>query len=328
MYLELQLALKKDGHESLSAVSAFLDDTLRGYTSVTFHATQRISDGDSRVYRGKLDLSPNEPIEVVCKIAFNEDSDRLEDEAELYTHKMKHLQGTTIPRFYGLFSGTYINMLGKTRAIRCIILEAWGASMTTLKRVPMSRRITIAEAVLRIHAAGVQHNDLRLANILISADKSEVRIVDFDDASEHPCARAMPVILYAWKPTIADFGCREIHDFVKDLGIWTLATVRYLGQLHSVHLSSTAEKMLKHAKPDIPNEPEDHLLARADTLLQKYAKRYGTRFPFIGPPGSPIDEGLDEASCALLEPKVVNVDRLEQCRPSTETRDTQNVAPL
>lgn len=82
--------------------------------------------------------------------------------------------------------------------------------------------ITIAEAVLRIHAAGVQHNDLRLANILISADKSEVRIVDFDDASEHTCARAMPVILYAWKPTIADFGCREIHDFVKDLGIWTL----------------------------------------------------------------------------------------------------------
>lgn len=80
--------------------------------------------------------------------------------------------------------------------------------------------------------------------------------------------------------------------------------------------------MLKNAKPDIPNEPEDQLLARADTLLQKYVKRYGARFPFIGPPGSPIDEGLDEASCAELEPKVINVDRLERCCQSPQTHVT------
>lgn len=140
MSLQLELSLRQDGHHSLSSVAAFLDETLRGYTSVTFHATQRICDGDSRVYRGELERAPGGSIKVVCKIVFNEDSDRLEDEAKLYTEKMKHLQGTTVPRFYGLFSGTYVNMLGRTRVMRCIIVEAWGSSMTTLKRIPMSLR--------------------------------------------------------------------------------------------------------------------------------------------------------------------------------------------
>ncbi|GJE90084.1 hypothetical protein PsYK624_062070 [Phanerochaete sordida] len=332
MSTALELSLGQDGHHSLSAVPAFLDDTLRGTTSLSFRITKRICDGDSSVYHGKLDCARDEPLNVVCKIVFDEDSDRLEDEAELYTHKMKHLQGTTVPRFYGLFSGTYVNMLGRTRAIRCIIVEAWGSSPTTLKRVPMSLRITIAEAVLRIHAAGVQHNDLRLPNILISPDKREVRIVDFDNASQHDCPRAMPVILYAWEPTLAEFGCSELHDFISNLGIWTLDTIRYLGRLHSVHFSSTPEKMLKNAKSEptatIPDEPEDQLLARADTLLKNYYKRYGARFPFIGPPGNPIYEGLDEASCAMLEPKVVSVDRLEKCRPPIETPVAQSAVPL
>ncbi|GJE90082.1 serine/threonine protein kinase [Phanerochaete sordida] len=322
MSLSLDLSLRRDGHHSLTSVPAFLDDALRRYTSVTFHAIQRICDGDSRVYRGNLDLSSEETIEVVCKIVLNEDSDRLEDEARLYTERMKHLQGTTVPRFYGLFSGTYVNPAGRTRAIRCIIVEEWGSSMSKITHLPMSLRITIIEAVLRIHAAGVKHNDLRFPNILISEDKSEVRIVDFDNASEHTCPRSMPVILYAWEPTLADFGCREIHDFVSDLEIWTSATVRYLGRLHSVHLSPTAEEMFKSAQPDVPDEPEERLLARAETLLKNYATLYGARFPFIGPPGSPIYEGEDAASRAVLEPKVINVDRLEKCRPSNQTQIT------
>ncbi|GJE90081.1 serine/threonine protein kinase [Phanerochaete sordida] len=254
-------------------------------------------------------------------MVLNEDSDRLEDEAGLYCKQMQHLQGTTVPKFYGLFSGTYINMSRKTRAVRCIITEEWGTSMATVKHIPMELRITIAEAALRIHAAGVQHNDLRLTNILISSDNSEVRITDFDNAGEHDCGRAMPVILYSWEPTLADFGCQEIHDFMCYFGLWTPDDVFYLHRWHSIHLSSTAEEMLENAKPDVPGEPEEQLLAKADAVLKQYTKRYGARFPFIGPPGSPIEEGTDAASFARLEPKVIGLDRLEKCRKPVKTHE-------
>ena len=81
-------------------------------------------------------------------------------------------------------------------------------------------RIKILEALMRIHSAGVQHNDIKPDNILLS-DDDEVRIIDFDLAMEHNCKRKLPIELYEYKPLKYEFGCYEIFEVAEAMGIWT-----------------------------------------------------------------------------------------------------------
>ena len=123
----LELSLEQDGQFILDAVPEFTDATLHMQSPLLFRAEKRIHKRNSLVFEGKLHVGPSVPISVVCKTAFAEsDPDRLNDEAAFYMTRLKALQGSTVPKFYGLFAGMYITAGGRKRRMACILLESWG----------------------------------------------------------------------------------------------------------------------------------------------------------------------------------------------------------
>lgn len=143
MSTTLYVALGQEAPYLLRSVPNFLSGALKGCTSITFRQHSRLSGNlniGSAVYDGKLEYDADDSIYTVCKIILNEDSDRLEAEASLYIKQLNHLQGTTVPRFYGLFRGRYINTFGRERDIRCIILESCGSPITNVLHKPMKFR--------------------------------------------------------------------------------------------------------------------------------------------------------------------------------------------
>ena len=139
----LQLSLGQGGQYILDAVPEFTDLALCLQPTLSFHAAKRLHDGKSSVYEGMLEMGPCIPIDVVYKIVFGSDPDKLDDlndEATFYTTKLKALQGSTVPKFYGLFAGMYTKALGRKRRMACLLLEFWGAPMKSLKICPMRLR--------------------------------------------------------------------------------------------------------------------------------------------------------------------------------------------
>lgn len=70
-----------------------------------------IREHDVHLYRGTMfcttdkDDNRSGEVSVICKIAYrSEGVDGLENEAQIYTGQLKHLQGKYIPYFYSIFS--------------------------------------------------------------------------------------------------------------------------------------------------------------------------------------------------------------------------------
>lgn len=92
-----------------------------------FIATELLYCERSLVLRGvikSLDPSLNDYAEigVVCKYR-EDDISSLGHEADVYRGDLRELQGVAVPRFYGLFEGSYGVGAGKETRIACIILE-------------------------------------------------------------------------------------------------------------------------------------------------------------------------------------------------------------
>ena len=66
-------------------------------------------------------------MDAVCKFVDSDDDDvdiaPLEQEAGLYVGKLQHLQGRSVPHFYGLFKASYTTSSGRKREVACIMLE-------------------------------------------------------------------------------------------------------------------------------------------------------------------------------------------------------------
>ncbi|KAK7060916.1 hypothetical protein VNI00_000649 [Paramarasmius palmivorus] len=123
-------------------------------------------------FTGKFDCG-----EIVLKVG--ESLDDIGTEAACY-EDMAHLQGSSIPRFYGVFrvetkSGGYLPGL---------VLERFGESLQqffdTLERGVRAR---ILDHLVKIHKAGFILNDLEERNVLY--DGSDIRLIDFKHALPH-----------------------------------------------------------------------------------------------------------------------------------------------
>lgn len=80
------------------------------------------------------------------------------------------------------------------------------------------------EAILRVHAASIQHNDLRESNILVSANNLEVRLIDFGEATEHQCRCRKQIVLYSYPPSESEVMCDEVYETAYVMDIWTPST--------------------------------------------------------------------------------------------------------
>ena len=78
----------------------------------------------------------------------------------------------------------------------------------------------VAEAMMRIHTAGVMHCDFDDSHVLIN-DKNEIRIIDFDrEYRGHHCERLFDIEPYEYVPRQPDYRCDELWEVASGTDIW------------------------------------------------------------------------------------------------------------
>ncbi|KAE9409162.1 hypothetical protein BT96DRAFT_872549 [Gymnopus androsaceus JB14] len=135
----------------------------------------------------------------------------LEKEYRVYTHKLKHLQGSVVPHCYGLFKGK-IN--GEDFA--CLLLE-YCRSPLNFTLADRNREVMLA--VCKLHQAGILHGSLDDAHHIVGAGTG-IRIVDFSDVLEdHHCVGAIPLLTHPNAVVASRNGCPELVLVEKIYGI-------------------------------------------------------------------------------------------------------------
>ncbi|KAF9010255.1 hypothetical protein BDQ17DRAFT_1226862, partial [Cyathus striatus] len=111
---------------------------------------------------------------VALKFAMRDDliADLVE-EADAYTGALKPVQGSAVPRCYGL----YVGEGDEGQTIACLMLEYWGESLR--------QRMQILNRVGEIHKQGLVLGDFAERNIL--EKNGDIRIIDFDMTTPHKC---------------------------------------------------------------------------------------------------------------------------------------------
>ncbi|KAK7014455.1 hypothetical protein VNI00_010764 [Paramarasmius palmivorus] len=160
-------------------VSASLDHHESSQYVVSIQATHIISNTKgSTVYAGQFTGEKGNE-DTVLKI--HDTIEEAEAEARHY-NEMKGLQGSVIPRFYGLFRG-------KTWSGGCvagIILERFGEPVDKLL-VDLERgtKAHILDHMDKIHKAGLAPDDVGSGNVLLYG--KDIRIIDFTKTDPHKC---------------------------------------------------------------------------------------------------------------------------------------------
>ncbi|KAK7027334.1 hypothetical protein VNI00_015297 [Paramarasmius palmivorus] len=143
-------------------------------------------------------------------------------EADCY-NDMKHLQGSVVPHFYGLFraernTGGYL---------AGIVLEQFGEPVREMfDDLERSIKARILDHLFKIHKAGILPFDFEERNVLI--DGNELRVIDFEDIGAHKCSatydflNAGEELEYHEMYTI----CHDILKIALEMGFWISPTVR------------------------------------------------------------------------------------------------------
>ncbi|KAF5371350.1 hypothetical protein D9615_009702 [Tricholomella constricta] len=177
---------------------------------------------DSPVFRasliGPLIGPPKQAAIVALKFAFREDliAD-LTEEAEVYKGALESLQGTAVPRCYGLYNGYGVD----GEPIACLMLEYWGECIhQPFEHLPLNVRIRILQRLGDIHKQGLVHGDFAERNVL-ELD-GDVRIIDFDQTENHRCDCDMDFRPGEMSPDMQEFGCAQLWKVCRsDMKIWS-----------------------------------------------------------------------------------------------------------
>jgi len=131
-------------------------------------------------------------------------------------------------------------------------------------------RVSLIDAVIQLHSAGVQHNELIGGSILVD-DNGRPIIVDFDLATIHECEQEMDVIFDDVEPDKDDFGCDEVHNICNLVRAWKPGHIRYLKTYRPLILDP---EVLANKAPDWVS-PEVALVEarRAISDYEKYLER-------------------------------------------------------
>ncbi|OSX66907.1 hypothetical protein POSPLADRAFT_1080420, partial [Postia placenta MAD-698-R-SB12] len=149
---------------------------------------------------------------VALKWATTADTiDRLYNEACIYEGNLKRLQGTFVPKFYGLF----LAKIGVT-PVCCIVLE-WCCGTPTQDIRELNRQKMLATA--QIHSVGVDHGLLKDGHHFVVDSRNRLRIVDFGVAYVHECKGGIPLLKRRDENTPEVCSeCRELRDMENTFG--------------------------------------------------------------------------------------------------------------
>ncbi|BEJ10635.1 hypothetical protein CspHIS471_0100570 [Cutaneotrichosporon sp. HIS471] len=112
-------------------------------------------------------------------------------EVEMYAGPLRSLQGTAVPRYYGVYSGAddkgrWLYALVLERVGRAIHRRHDGGKGTWDDLIPQQRR-AVAQLYAKVHGAGVVHGDLELRHIRRElGDGGGLRLIDFEGARFKP----------------------------------------------------------------------------------------------------------------------------------------------
>ncbi|THU80253.1 hypothetical protein K435DRAFT_784150 [Dendrothele bispora CBS 962.96] len=158
-------------------------------------------------------------IPVALKFAMREDlMEDLAQEAAVYLGPLKSLQGKTIPRCFGFYTG-----LGEEgQEIACLMLEYWGEGLrTSFSALPLDLRLKTLERLRELHRCGVHHGDFAERNVL--QQNGDVRLIDFDQVEgiECDCTANFDFCCVGSAPPDMDkVGCSILWEIGWDMGIW------------------------------------------------------------------------------------------------------------
>ncbi|PBL04278.1 hypothetical protein ARMGADRAFT_905691, partial [Armillaria gallica] len=126
------------------------------------------------IFRASMHPSGGQPTMVIIKMSHTEEEfSRLQQEAKVYDKNLRNLQGTVVPKCYGLFATN--NRGTKTG---CLVLEY----CATAKILSLDEyRQNVRAAVNKIHQAGIIHGGVGCSSHILST-RDGVRIIDFANA--------------------------------------------------------------------------------------------------------------------------------------------------
>lgn len=95
----------------------------------------------------------------------------------------------------------------------------------------------IARSMVALHDAGVEHGDFQFRHVLqMPGALHELRIIDFDHATEHRCTRRMEIKPGTWQPPAGHFNCFELFHVARSLGLYIPSELQYTKHRHQLIL--------------------------------------------------------------------------------------------
>ncbi|KIY48944.1 hypothetical protein FISHEDRAFT_73159 [Fistulina hepatica ATCC 64428] len=158
----------------------------------------------------------------VVKLDCDEDCEKMERrerQAELSRNEMCSLQGTLIPRFYGVWEGQYLE-----DNYRFYLTEYCGPSINVRwPYVPPFDRQRIMDAIVGLHHAGFLYdNDDLMERHWIVSDKDRVVMLSFaDTVCGHECPRKGAHFVYGdFQPVHDENFCISLYEAGNELLFW------------------------------------------------------------------------------------------------------------
>ncbi|KAJ7109486.1 hypothetical protein C8R44DRAFT_289464 [Mycena epipterygia] len=183
---------------------------------------------DSPVFRASIEGTDDDAPRFALKFAMREDLIYgLEEEERVYGNALKTLQGSAIPRCFGIYTG-----MQEDRPIACLVLEYFGECIKQpFQFLPLDLKIQILEHLGAIHREGLLHGDFAERNVLLQ--DGNIRIIDFDQTEAgHHCRctmnfRLLPLPGASGMPGINEFGCEQLWEVWSDLRMWDISAGRF-----------------------------------------------------------------------------------------------------
>ncbi|KAK7036582.1 hypothetical protein VNI00_011515 [Paramarasmius palmivorus] len=200
---------------------------------------------ESTIYAGQL-VGEKGNEDMVLKI--HAKTEQAEAEAQHYK-EMKGLQGSVIPRFYGLFQGK--TLFGDH--VAGIILERFGEPVDkSLDDLDRKTKARILDCMDKIHKAGLAPDDIGPENVL--SDGKDIRINDFTNTYPHECRSTYD---YLNAPEIVKqeelrpaLMCWELYALASEIGFWTIPKVVINGFAYPTEGMPTDPEVIQKLNPE------------------------------------------------------------------------------